>query len=92
MFAPSPRNGGRSPEPFFRRLDHAAAALNPFLAIVIIGLIILNVICGFSLVLSFGVTDRNPDASACAAGSGRASVEDTVARPRWDTRGSPDGP
>lgn len=64
MLAPSPRRG-HSPEPFFRRLDRAAAALNPFLTIIVIGFIIINVIVVFSLVVPLGPTYSNP--STCSS-------------------------
>jgi hypothetical protein len=41
MFTPSP-HGGSSPERLFRRLDRAAAQLNPILVVIMIGLLILN--------------------------------------------------
>jgi hypothetical protein len=43
MFMPSPRRGF-SPERLFRRLDRAAAQVNPILMLITVGLLILNLI------------------------------------------------
>jgi hypothetical protein len=60
MFARNPRRS-HSPEPLFQRLDRAAATLNPLLAIIVIGLIILNVMRVFSLVMPLEIHLRQPE-------------------------------
>jgi hypothetical protein len=39
-----------SREPLIRRLNRAAGEINPFLMVLAIGLLILNLICGFALI------------------------------------------
>jgi hypothetical protein len=55
MFTPSPR-GGFSPERLFRRIDRAAAQLNPILMLLMVGLLILNLIVGAALVPHLQIT------------------------------------
>jgi hypothetical protein len=78
MLAPNPRRG-RSPERFFRRLDRAAAALNPILTIIAIGLVILDIICVFSLVLPLGRTYPSPDLTGSSAARPALGVDATAA-------------
>jgi hypothetical protein len=56
MLAPKPHKGPPPPPPppphsLLDRLDRAAAALNPTLALIAIGLVILNILAAFSLVI-----------------------------------------
>ena len=44
-----PRGGPGSCERLLRRLDHAAARINPFLVVIAIGLLILDASCLISL-------------------------------------------
>ena len=55
MFRPSPR-GGFPPERLLRRLDRAAARLNPILMVIMVGLLILNLIAAAALVPNLPIT------------------------------------
>jgi hypothetical protein len=82
-------HGDRAPDPFLQRLDRAAAAVNPILAIVTIGLVILNLAFVFSLVLPLRLphgqtaggtaTTCLPDANQ---GSAAATADAAVTRDR----------
>jgi hypothetical protein len=65
MLTPRPHKG-HPPESLLDRLERAAAGLNPTLALVAIGLVILNVLVVFSLVIPWGPTYPRPDPAACA--------------------------
>jgi hypothetical protein len=59
---------GQPPHSLLDRLERAAAGLNPTLALVAIGLVILNILVVFSLVIPFGRAFPHPDTAACATG------------------------
>jgi hypothetical protein len=54
-----------SPEEWLRRLDRAAARINPLLIMLAIGLVILNVTCFVLMAHRFPVIRLAPDAEAC---------------------------
>ncbi len=54
-----------SPGEWLRRLDRAAAAINPLLVMLAIGLVILNVTCFVLLAHRFPVVRLAPDTEAC---------------------------
>jgi hypothetical protein len=53
--------GGGSYQRLLRRLDHAADQINPFLAIIAIGLAILNAACLVALLYTASLAIRGPD-------------------------------
>jgi hypothetical protein len=71
VFAPKPQKG-HPRESLPDRLERAAAALNPTLALIAIGLVILNILVAFSLVIPFGRIYPGAASPACAAGSAAA--------------------
>jgi hypothetical protein len=78
MFTPSPR-GGFSPERLFRRLDRAAAQLNPILMLVMVGLLIINLIAVTAVVPHLQITRVQ-----CAldwSGAPRAAAAGPIAMP-----------
>jgi hypothetical protein len=79
MSMPSPRDGF-SPERLFRRLDRAAAQLNPILMIITVGLLILNLIAVTAAVPHLQIT-RVQCASADPPGAGRAAEAGGTVRP-----------
>jgi hypothetical protein len=54
-----------APEPLWRRLDRAAAELNPFLMVLAIGLGMLQLTCLIGLLIHLPITHVDP--TACAA-------------------------
>lgn len=66
MLAPKDRKG-YLPEPLFVRLDRAAAELNPTLAFIAIGLLILNILVVFSFVIPPAPARPFANAPACTA-------------------------
>src|SRR3981189_2886172 len=59
----SPRHD-HSREPLMRRLDRVAGEINPFLLIVVVGLVILNLTCFVALTVSqLPITRIKPDPS-----------------------------
>lgn len=82
MFTPSPR-GGFSPERLFRRLDRAAAQLNPILMIIMIGLLILNLIAVAAQVPHLQIT-RVQCALADSPGAAQAAKVGTIAMPNGE--------
>jgi hypothetical protein len=66
MLAPKPHKG-HPPESLLDRLERVAAALNPTLALIAIGLVILNILVVFSLVIPLGPSYPHTGSSACVA-------------------------
>ncbi len=58
------RRGQSVSEPLWRRIDRAAREVNPFLMVLAIGLIILNLSCLAGLLIKLPIT--RVDAAACA--------------------------
>jgi hypothetical protein len=58
------RRGQSIPEPLWRRIDRAAREVNPFLMVLAIGLIILNLTCLGGLLIKLPITHIDP--TACA--------------------------
>ncbi len=54
-----------SPDRWLRRLDRAASAMNPFLTVLAIGLLILNLTCLASLASRLPIAHGTPGLSAC---------------------------
>ena len=54
-----------SPDPWPRRLDRAAATMNPFLTVLVIGLAVLNLTCLAVLASRLPITHDAPGISAC---------------------------
>jgi hypothetical protein len=73
MFAPKPHRGG-SPGPLFHRLDRAAAALNPVLALIAVGLVLINIIVVLSMTVPLGPTFPRPDAACTSVPSQTGSA------------------
>ena len=72
MFASSP-NGDHHREPLLRRLDRAASTMNPMLAVCALGLVILNLVCVFTLAATGRVaTYANPAVARCLNGEQQA--------------------
>jgi hypothetical protein len=64
---PAKRND-HSREPMIRRLDRAAGEINPFLMVLAIGLLILNLTCGLALIaLHSSVTRVGPGGASASA-------------------------
>ena len=82
MFTPSPR-GGFSPERLFRRLDRAAAQLNPILMVIMIGLLILNLIAAAAQVPHLQIT-RVQCASPDSPGTAQAAEAGTIGMPNGE--------
>ena len=65
---------------WLRRLDRAAAAMNPFLTVLAIGLTVLSLTCLALLASRLPITRGAPALSAClplsAGGPGAAAVDD----------------
>jgi hypothetical protein len=78
MSVPNPHRS--SHEPFSQRLDRAAAALNPTLVIIIVGLIILNIIAAFALVPWLRISHGPPAYAACATATANPA-SDPIAVP-----------
>ena len=75
---PHPDN---SPESWLRRLDRAAAAMNPFLTLLAIGLAVLNLTCLALLASQLPITRGTPGVSpgpALSAGSRGAASPPTA--------------
>jgi hypothetical protein len=66
--------GRGSAQRLFRRLDHAAGQINPFLAIIAIGLAILNVACLIALIDTGSLAIRRPDPGTAVATSAANAV------------------
>jgi hypothetical protein len=55
----------RSPDRWLRRLDRAAGVMNPFLSVLAIGLVILNLTCVALLAARLPITHRTAGVAAC---------------------------
>jgi hypothetical protein len=79
MFTPSPR-GSFSPGRLFRRLDRAAAQLNPILMVIVVGLLVLNLIgAALALVSQLPIT-RVQCASVVSPGAAPTEAEPIAMR------------
>jgi hypothetical protein len=79
MFARTPRRGS-SPERLIRRIDRAAAQLNPILMLISVGLVILNLIALTAVVSHLQIT-RVQCALPDARGAARITEVETTAMP-----------
>jgi hypothetical protein len=66
--------GGGSYHRLLRRLDHAAGQINPFLAIIAIGLAILNVACAVALLDIGSLALRRPSPEPAISAPASPSV------------------
>ena len=74
------RRRHHSPEQWLRRLNRAAERMNPFLALVAIGLVILNLTC-VTLIARKLPSFRLSLAAACPAATSAPLQHDVVSRP-----------
>ena len=79
MFTPSPR-GSFSPEKLFRRLDRAAAHLNPILMVVVVGLLLLNLIGAALVLVSHLPITRMQSASVAPPSAARVEAQSGAMR------------
>ena len=76
------RGDDHSPQRWLRRLDHAAAAINPLLTMLAIGLVVLDMTCLFLTASKLQIVHLR-DYPACVAGDPERAATSTGGVKGW---------